>query len=1332
MSTHPSSESKKGHVCPPSDATHPSDRWESLFVYSFICKFTNLRAKVEGLETPMDFEAALLSQEPNTILTQLLARFILNLRPQTRNLSIDQISTTVATVLADYLKTPERTIYWDDDLRINKDPFEGLEGGFWTTNWDFKLKILRQLVELQLVHTPEIKATIDRAWGVSQNKHKKKDAASAPPDPTDAQSQAQLQLVPLGQDMQKKRYWVADDSPRVYVSTNPWRVSATFQTISTTREEYMALIEDVKAMRPGELRKGAKRTKQEQAHLNLYEALESRVEAIDAELLRVEKARKRLEQRQAALARAAQAEVRETRTRRQARKPDYVYNNTLDDEEDEGDEYTYQEAEYDDEADDDFLNFRDDSEGPSSRRASSSAGRRRSTRTAVVNANGKRQAQDDGSQWRGERRSSRLGAPPETQFDVEPRTKRARTEDSTMSTGSADAVSSTSHGASNNIKLKNSGAAALKPTEVAMEQIAGKKRSKFWVYAVEPIPGVDADEPIRDTDTEPPPKSDAMNGDAPSDGAPGTNGQDSDMEVDSPPPRPGHRNGRKLDRGLDGSTSPSNSSGNVLSSPANRVFRFRGCLYAKNEVTRSSSRTYASHSTTHTIPASVEDKALCTIFDRPKSSFGSSSFSTTGLFGHRRLTHPSALVDLTDATLLRAQLLTDRILRARESRQELLLVVKNLDRLSDLLCGVIDLAELVQNAHPERQWIEAAGFAHEKLCNFMNVLNTHTGLYAVLKAVLNDPSIVKTLSPEAHATALIFWRDFENSAIDLPSEKREKFVSLSSDILTLGRKFLQGVSAPGSPAAIKPSELAGLKDQGMGVRLQLQARFTQRDLLVYPGSLQAQMIMRSAPAEEPRRRVYIASNSSTPEQIDALERLLRARAELANLVGKPSFAHMALDDKMAKSPGNVAHFIDALLDHTRPAARSALRALSLRKQVHLNTPESFPIIQAWDRDFYCPPEPPAPPISLPPLTLGTVFMGLSRLLRHLYGISLRPVGVTSGEVWHSDVTKLEVVDEQKGVVGWVYADLFARRGKASGAAHYTVRCSRRTDHDDEPGDRVDTEMEPLIGVSREFEAVKRHTLPGQDGIFQLPLVVLVCEFARPSAANGPTVLQWHEVMTLFHEMGHAMHSMIGRTEYQNVAGTRCATDFVELPSILMEHFLNSPTVLSLFDAESTSFTRQSGNHHEDPCHSIDTYSQILLAALDQVYHSPGVVDPSFDSTAELALLHNTRGLIPHVPGTSFQTHFGHLVGYAATYYSYLFDRAIASRVWRNVFSADPLDRKTGEKYKREVLSYGGGKDPWKMVSTLLAAPELESGDAEAMREVGRWRIEDEVTLGDRH
>lgn len=168
---------------------------------------------------------------------------------------------------------------------------------------------------------------------------------------------------------------------------------------------------------------------------------------------------------------------------------------------------------------------------------------------------------------------------------------------------------------------------------------------------------------------------------------------------------------------------------------------------------------------------------------------------------------------------------------------------------------------------------------------------------------MTDPSLIEALSPEAYKTALIFWLDFEKSAINLPPEQRNKFVSLSSDILVLGREFLTQANTARPPTSIKPSELAGLKDKGMGVRLKLQAQFTQRDLLVYPGSLQAQMIMRAAPSEEPRRRVYIAANSSTPEQIQILERLLQKRAELAKLVGRDSYAAMALDDKMAKSPG---------------------------------------------------------------------------------------------------------------------------------------------------------------------------------------------------------------------------------------------------------------------------------------------------------------------------------------------------------------------------------------------------------------------------------------------
>ena len=119
-----------------------------------------------------------------------------------------------------------------------------------------------------------------------------------------------------------------------------------------------------------------------------------------------------------------------------------------------------------------------------------------------------------------------------------------------MSTGSGDGGASASHGVENGLKLKISGAAALKPTEIALEQIAGKRRSKFWVYAVEPIPGA-----------EPAPPPDPANGASSADDShtSETNGHASDMEIDSPPSGPGNTNGREFQRSLDGSLSPLNS-----------------------------------------------------------------------------------------------------------------------------------------------------------------------------------------------------------------------------------------------------------------------------------------------------------------------------------------------------------------------------------------------------------------------------------------------------------------------------------------------------------------------------------------------------------------------------------------------------------------------------------------------------------------------------------------------------------------------------------------------------------------------------------------------------
>ena len=183
-----------------------------------------------------------------------------------------------------------------------------------------------------------------------------------------------------------------------------------------------------------------------------------------------------------------------------------------------------------------------------------------------------------------------------------------------------------------------------------------------------------------------------------------------------------------------------------------------------------------------------------------------------------------------------------------------------------------------------------------------------------------------------------------------------------------------------------------------------------------------------------------------------------------------------------------------------PTALEASKVIQESKRRHLGTSNSI-IAQPWDREYYMPSEAPRPAYPLPPLSIGSVMRAISRLLMNLYGISLCPVEPRPGEVWHYDVQKLEVLSDDLGTLGWIYTDLFLREGKGKGAAHYTVQCSRRLSE------------EELRDAS--FSRVG-YGVRSNGELWQLPIVVLMCDFSRP-------LVEWYEVQTLFHEMGHAIH-----------------------------------------------------------------------------------------------------------------------------------------------------------------------------------------------------------------
>lgn len=205
--------------------------------------------------------------------------------------------------------------------------------------------------------------------------------------------------------------------------------------------------------------------------------------------------------------------------------------------------------------------------------------------------------------------------------------------------------------------------------------------------------------------------------------------------------------------------------------------------------------------------------------------------------------------------------------------------------------------------------------------------------------------------------------------------------------------------------------------------------------------------------------------------------------------------------------------------------------------------------------------------------------------------------------------------------------------------------------------------------------------------------------------------------------------MIGRTDYHNVAGTRCPTDLVEVPSILMEQFLASGPVLRRFARhyrdgrplpEHILKTRNFGRPERS---ALESNTQIVMAMADQALHACTAQDHPIDSMRVWNGIIDRYGAFPSTPDTSWHGRFGHLVGYGASYYAYLFDRLLANHIWQRLFQSDPLDRDAGERYKTELLRWGGGKDSWECLGSLLQDNVIRGGGQAALESLTSLRTD---------
>jgi len=417
-----------------------------------------------------------------------------------------------------------------------------------------------------------------------------------------------------------------------------------------------------------------------------------------------------------------------------------------------------------------------------------------------------------------------------------------------------------------------------------------------------------------------------------------------------------------------------------------------------------------------------------------------------------------------------------------------------------------------------------------------------------------------------------------------------------------------------------------------------------------------------SPSEALRERGYRAYHRLLAENKAVMQQLVDERRLMARLLGNRSFAHLSMANRSTSEPGEILAFLEDLSAAVRPAAVQELDRLSAAFPAMPRRPDGT--VAPWNYAYYSSAAQASSANISDYLTLGNCMYGLNEITRELFGAELRVAPVTSTERWHPDVQKLEVVHETEGSMGIIYLDLFDRHGKFQNPANFSLQFSTKCNG------------------------------------WKTPRLAVVCNFR--SSSSAPYLLSYGQTVTLFHEFGHALNNIFSRTEYHHNAGVRSPVDFVETPSTLMEFFLKDYRVVSRFARHYLTGEPIPRDHFRAFLRghglftAIDTQQEIALSVFDLVLHGEKPVDVGEQYHALL----RRYSLVPPVPDTWWYARFGHVSGYAASFYTYLLCKAVSTNLWEGFFKQDPLSREVGDVYRREVLQRGGERDPHAMLQAM--------------------------------
>jgi peptidyl-dipeptidase Dcp len=587
------------------------------------------------------------------------------------------------------------------------------------------------------------------------------------------------------------------------------------------------------------------------------------------------------------------------------------------------------------------------------------------------------------------------------------------------------------------------------------------------------------------------------------------------------------------------------------------------------------------------------------------------------------------------------------------------------------LMRVESVFHLLAGAHSNEALLEIERELAPQVASHWNKIRTDAALFRRIDALVRQDDALG-LSAEQKRVLERYHTAGRRAGAALDGAAKKRLAEIVERLAELGTAFSQNVLADEQAYMLSlhgEAELAGLPEfMRDAMKSEAQERGLDGHVITLSRSY-VEPFLQFAQRRDLREKVFRAfvsrgDNGGATDNKAIIAEMVRLRAERARLLGFSDFAHYRLDDAMAKTPTAVRSLLDTVWLRARARAetdRDALQALVQKEGGNF-------ALAAWDWRYY------AEKLRKQRCHVDEAtikpYLDLDRMIEAAFYTAQRLFGLrfterTDVPVWHPDVRVWEMWGSDGGEIGLFFGDYFARPSKRSGAWMTSLR-----------------DQEKLAGDIR-------------------PLIVNVCNFAK--AADGePTLLSFDDARTLFHEFGHALHGSLSAVTYPEISGTNVATDFVELPSQLYEHWLEQPDVLRRF-----------ARHYQTGAPMPEELLQRLIAArnfnqgfatveyvasaiVDLDFHSlssPGAIDPTaFEADALARIGMPEQIVMRHRP-----PHFGHVFsggGYAAAYYSYMWSEVLDADAFEAFEeTGDIFDPATAKRLRETIYAAGGAHDP---------------------------------------